>query len=108
MGRCHTLGRWIKTRRGILVSEVAPEERGAQDVRQAPQPRVSVPEREIPITSGCKNQWGLRLSDNEGYWSPRHSSYRARAGACRGLLGLAPSALLGQPLKRHQGHTGRN
>ena len=26
---------------------------------QDPQPRVPVPEREIPITSGCKNWWGL-------------------------------------------------
>ena len=25
-----------------------------------PQTRVSVPGRYVPITSGCKNQWGLR------------------------------------------------
>ena len=39
--------------------------------------QVSAMRREVPITSGCKNQWGLCLSEMTGSWSPRCSSYRA-------------------------------
>ena len=38
---------------------------------QAPKPRVPVLGREVPITSGCENQWELRLSEMEGCWSCR-------------------------------------
>ena len=34
-------------------------EQGVPAPHQAPQPRVPVPEREVPTTSDCKNQWGL-------------------------------------------------
>ena len=46
--------------------------------------------REVPITSGCKNQQGLWLSETEDYWSPRHFLLK---DSCPELLGLIPSEL---------------
>ena len=41
---------------------------------ETPQLRVLVLGREVPRTSSYENQWGLWLSEKEGFWSPRQSS----------------------------------
>ena len=43
-----------------------PEEGGVPAPYQASQPRVPVPEREVPISPGCENQQVLRLREMEG------------------------------------------
>ena len=40
--------------------------------------QTSSARRKAPITSGCKNPWELWLSEMEGCWNPRYSSWRAR------------------------------
>lgn len=54
-----------------MAAEVPPEERGVLAPHQGPQPRVPVLGREVPITSGYKNQQELTLSETQGYRSPR-------------------------------------
>ena len=58
----------IKIGRDILTMEVPSEEQAAMIPSQATQPRDPVPEREVPITSGCKNQQRLWLRETEGFW----------------------------------------
>ena len=61
---------WLKIGRDILAAEVTPEEQGVPAPHQVPQARVPMMGREVPINSCCENQWGLRLSETEGFWSP--------------------------------------
>ena len=58
----------------ISAVEVPTEEGGVPALHEVPQPRVPVPEKVVPITSDCKNQWRFWLSEMVGFWSPRHSS----------------------------------
>ena len=51
--------------------EVAPEEQGVPAPYQAPQARVPVLGRKVPIISGCENQQKLKLNRTEGSLSPR-------------------------------------
>ena len=62
---------WIKI--GTDISDVEVPSCGVKRPSPTPgiQPRNTALERESPITSGCKNQWGLRLSETEGSLSPR-------------------------------------
>ena len=71
MGLSHTHVWSFKIRRDILAVEVLPEEQGVPASYQNPQPRVSVSERQVPITSGFENQQGLWLAEMEGSLSPR-------------------------------------
>ena len=61
----------IKIRRDILFAEVPTKDQGVPASHQASQPLVPEPGREACITSGCKIQWGLRVSETEDFWSPR-------------------------------------
>ena len=65
-GWSHISVRWLKIRWGILAVKAPPEEPVVPTLHQNPQPRVLVSAREIPITSGCENQWGLCLNEMEG------------------------------------------
>ena len=71
MGWFHT-HKWLKIRRGMLSAEVPPPQR-VRGPSSTPghQPRVPVPGRQVPITSGCKNQWELKLRETKYIWSPR-------------------------------------
>ena len=71
IGRSHTNQCWIKIGRNILAVEIPPEQRQFPAPHQALHPRVLVLGREVPITSGCKNQQGLRLGDTEAFWGTR-------------------------------------
>ena len=69
--------RWSQTHvrqrkigRDILATEFFLEERGVPVPHQDPQPRVPVPGREGPITSGCENQKGLWMSEIEAFGDP--------------------------------------
>ena len=64
--------------------------KGVPAPHQFPHPRVPVPEREFSIISGCKNQWGLKLKETEGFWSPRQFLLK---GSCIDLLRFTPSEL---------------
>ena len=66
-----------------------PKEQEAQSPHQDPQARVAEPRREVPITSGYKNQQGLWLREMEGFWNPG----QFLKGQCMDLLGLIPSEL---------------
>ena len=79
-----------KSWEGHLTAEFPPKEQGIPDPHQAPQPRVPVPGREVPMTSGCKTQQESRLRDMEDFWSPRKFLLK---GLHTDLLGLAPSEL---------------
>ena len=57
-----------KSREGYLTAEVPPEGRGVQAPHKGPHPSVPVPGREVPITSSCKHQWGLRLRETECFY----------------------------------------
>lgn len=52
-----------KIGRDTLAAEVPTEERG-----------IPVPGREVPVTSGCNNQWGLWLNETEAAGVPGSSS----------------------------------
>ena len=52
----HTHVWQIKIERDITAAEILSEELRVPAPYQAPQPRVQVPEREVPITFGCENQ----------------------------------------------------
>ena len=71
MGWFHT-HKWLKIRRGMLSAEAPPPQR-VRGPSSTPghQPRVPVPGRQVPITSGCKNQWELKLRETKFVWSPR-------------------------------------
>ena len=81
---------WIKIRRDILIVKVLAEEQGVPDPQQAPQPKVLVPGRVVPITSCRKNQQGLCLSETEGCWSSREFLLKV---PCTDLPGLTPFEL---------------
>ena len=55
-----------------------------------PPAQGSGPEREVPVTSGCKYQQGLWLSEMGGFWNPRQFLLK---GLCTDLLRLTPSEL---------------
>ena len=58
---------WPTSWRDITSVEVLLEEWGTQAIYQAPQPRATASGRWVHITSGFKNQEGLRLGEPEGY-----------------------------------------
>lgn len=72
---------------------------------QAPQPRVPVPGREVPMTSGCENQQRLWLRETESCRNSRHSS---RVHTQTYLDSLPLSSSIGEQLHKHQGQMGRN
>ena len=84
MAWCHTHVWQIKIGRDISAAQFPPKKQGAQPPHQDPQLRVPVPGIEVPITSHCKNQWGLRLRKT-GSWSPRLFILK---DLCRDLLRL--------------------
>ena len=92
-------GGWISG--GIL------QEQGIPSPNQTTQPRVTVPGRYIPITSGCKNQWG---------WERRKKLWCSQDPPLKGPakdLGLMQTHSLwasapGQQIEGHQWHMGRN
>ena len=63
----HTHVWQLKIGRHISAPEVPPEEQGIPPPHQAHQPSVLRPERGVSITSESKNQWGLWLSEIEGF-----------------------------------------
>ena len=75
---------------GYLGSRSLPEEPGVPVPHQVPHPRAPVLGREVPITSGCKNQRGLWLSEMEGNCIP---SQFLTKGPHMDLLRLTPSEL---------------
>ena len=77
-----------KISRNISATEIHPEERWVPTQHQAPHLRFLEPGREVPITSGCKNQQGLWLSEVEGFWSPKQFLLKDLS---TNLLGLTPS-----------------
>ena len=50
-----------------------------------------MPGREVPETSDSEKQWGLRLSEAEDFWSPKHSSSRAHTQTFLDSLPLSSS-----------------
>lgn len=62
----------LRIGRGVLAAEVPPK--GAKGPGPTPgsQPRVPVPGRDVPSTSGCKNQRGWWLSGSQGCGSRGH------------------------------------
>lgn len=44
----------LRIGRNILAAKVPPEEQGVPSLYQAPQPRVPMSGREIPMISGCE------------------------------------------------------
>ena len=89
-----------KNQNGYLRSKGNPEISPHQD----PQPKVPVPRREVPITSGCKNQQESKL------WKTETSTVQSSSsqGPCTYLLALPLSSSTGQQTKSHQRHTWRN
>ena len=69
----------IKSEREISAVEVSPEEPGVPAPHHGPQPRVPEPGRDVPTTSSCENQQGLRPSDTEGCCSPTQFLVKGRA-----------------------------
>ena len=96
----------IKIGRDISTAEVLPKGARVSAPHQDPQPRVSVPGKEVSITSGCKNQWGLWLIEMEGLWDPRQFLLK---GLHTDLLRLPPSKLQhwGSNLKATRDRKGR-
>lgn len=89
MGWPHTDMWLLKIRRDISITEVCPwRNMGSQPHTR---PRVQVPGKEDPITSGCENQQRLWLSEMEGSWNYSHSSY----GTCAQIYSLTYSLALG-------------
>nr|KAF6399065.1 hypothetical protein HJG59_010190 [Molossus molossus] len=66
--------------------------------------RVPVPGREVPITSGWKNQRELRLREAEAAGAPGSSLKGPRTDLSDSL----PLSLEGRQLEGHQRHTGKN
>ena len=63
MGWSHVHTGLLRIGRDISTAKVSPEEQGVLDPHQNSQPRVPVPGKEVPIISGCENQWGLLMSE---------------------------------------------
>lgn len=61
MGWAHSYVWQMKIGRDILASEVPPEVQGGLSPTPDPEPRVPVPERDVPITSGCKKAVGIEV-----------------------------------------------
>lgn len=68
------------------------EEQSVPPAHQAPQSRVPVPGREVPIPSGWENQWRLWVSEMEGCCSPIHHSLKAHAWTYSVMNSLALSS----------------
>ena len=66
MGWSHTQVWQIKIGRDISATEDLPEEGGIPAQHQTPQPRVPVPGREVPISSGCKKPAGIEAERDRG------------------------------------------
>ena len=56
MGKSQTHVGQLKTKKDISAVKVTPEDRGVPALHRAPQSKVPVLEREVPILSGCGNQ----------------------------------------------------
>ena len=66
-----TLLWWSHMGRDVSAAEDPPVKLGVSAPYQVPQPRVPVLGREVSITYGCENHYGLWLSKKEGFWSLR-------------------------------------
>lgn len=91
-----------KNAEGYLGCRDPPEETGALAPHHAPYLRVSMPEREVSITFGCENRWGLWLSETEGCRRPRQFLLK---GPCTDLLTDKTSLLWGSSSKSTQVRT---
>ena len=83
------------------------EVRSTSSTSGTPHVRVPVPEREVPITSGCKNQQWLSLRETEGFWSLRQFLLKGLHINWRDLLPLSSSTGVAKQPERHQRHRGR-
>ena len=84
----------IKNQKGYFgyKEKVSPTMRVSNPIPALHPPRVSVPRRKVPITSGCKNKLGLWLSEWEGSWSPMLFTCKAHVQTYLDLLVLSSSA----------------
>ena len=96
----------VKIGRNILAVEVALRAKSPSPI-PVPLTQGSSIGREVPLTSDCKNQGGLRLSETEDFWSPGHSFQRSHEWTYS-ISSSGTAAQRATQLKRHQGHTGRN